>query len=418
MTHTIAKGIAARSGLVSTALAVVLVCALPARADYEAGLRAWEARDAKTALAEWRAAAAAGDPRSMLSLGRLLVRGLGVPQDYVEAHMWLNLAAGRGDALAAVERELLAARMTAGQVAAAQQRASSWRPQAAAESLPASLASGTIFRDCAECPEMVLLPEGSFEMGSSPSEPERWDNEGPRHRVRIGYRFAVGRYEVTVGEFGRFAAATGHETTEPCWAGEDGTWRSNPDRSWRDPGFPQGNRDPVVCVSWDDALAYANWLRLESGEDYRLLTEAEWEYAARAQTPSPRYWDGGPDEQCQHANGADLALTRLSDGWNWGASCDDGAAHAATVGSYAPNDFGLHDMLGNVWEWVEDCWNDGYTDAPADGSARTSGDCSNRTARGSSWSNGPRFLRLAVRRGNETAARVDVYGFRVARTVD
>ncbi|MCY4504238.1 MAG: SUMF1/EgtB/PvdO family nonheme iron enzyme, partial [Alphaproteobacteria bacterium] len=122
--------------------------------------------------------------------------------------------------------------------------------------------------------------------------------------------------------------------------------------------------------------------------------------------------------QCQHANGADLALRRLSDGWNWGAACDDGAAHAATVGSYAPNGFGLHDMQGNVWEWVEDCWNDGYTDAPADGSAWTSGDCSNRTARGGSWSNGPRFFRLAVRRGNETTARVDVYGFRVARTID
>ena len=418
MTLTITKGIAARSAAAFAALAAALACALPARADYEAGLRAWEARDAQTALAEWRAAAAAGDPRSMLALGRALARGLGVAQDYVEAHMWLNLAAGRGDALAAVERERLAARMTAGQVAAAQERAAARQSETAAEARPARLAPGSIFRDCGACPEMVVLPEGSFEMGSPSPEPGRWDNEGPLRRVRIGYRLAVGRHEVTVGEFGRFAAAAGRETTEPCWTAEDGKWRNSPDSDWRDPGFEQGDDSPVVCVNWDDAKAYADWLSLETRQDYRLLTEAEWEYAARAGVAAPRYWDGGADLECRHANGADRALRQVSSGWSWGAACDDGAAHTAPAGSYAPNGFGLHDMLGNAWEWVEDCWDDNYTDAPADGTARVSDGCPERAVRGGSWSNGPRFLRFAVRRGNEAAARVDVYGFRIARTID
>ena len=362
--------------------------------------------DVRAALAEWRASSAAGDSRSMLALGRAHVRGLGVAQDYVEAHMWLNLAAGRGSVEAAVEREIVAAKMSANQVAAAQRRAAEWRPKRTAG----------IFRDCRDCPEMVVLPAGSFEMGSLSSEPGRWDNEGPRRSVRIGYRLAVGRYEVTVGEFGRFVAATGHQAAGPCWTAQDGQWRENRDRGWRDPGFRQGDRFPVLCVSWDDAQAYASWLSRKTGTDYRLLTEAEWEYAARAGATSQRNWDVGA--QCRHANGADGSFRRVFPDWDWGVECDDGAAHAAPVGSFAPNGFGLHDMLGNAWEWTADCWGADHADAPADGNARMSEECPQRAVRGGSWGNGPRFLRFAVRRGNETAVRIDVYGFRVARTVD
>ena len=408
MTATVTVSVTMRRIVFSVALAAALACVSPTRADYEAGQRAWEAGDAPAALAEWRASSAGGDSRSMLALGRAHVRGLGVAQDYVEAHMWLNLAAGRGSAEAAVEREIVAARMTADQVASAQRRAAEWRPKTTAD----------VFRDCPECPEMVLLPVGGFEMGSPSSEAGRWDNEGPRHTVRIGYRLAVGRYEVTVGEFGRFVAATGHEAEGPCWTAEDGKWGENSDRGWRDPGFRQADQGPVVCVSWDDAQAYANWLSLKTGTDYRLLTEAEWEYAARAGALSPRSWDAGTGAQCRHANGADLTFKRLFPDWDWGVECDDGAAHAAPVGSYAPNDFGLHDMLGNAWEWTADCWNADYAGAATDGSARMSDDCPKRVVRGGSWGNESRFLRFAVRLGNEPAARIDVYGFRIARTVD
>lgn len=408
MMDTVTERVAMRSRLVSAALAAALACVSLARADYEAGQQAWDAGDERAALTEWRASSAGGDSRSMLALGRVHVRGLGVAQDYVEAHMWLNLAAGRGNAEAAVEREIVAARMTADQVAAAQKRAAEWRPETTAD----------IFRDCLECPEMMVLPEGGFEMGSPSSEAGRWDNEGPRLPVRIGYRLAVGKYEVTVGEFGRFVAATGYEAEGPCWTAEDGEWRENRDRGWHNPGFQQGDRGPVVCVSWDDAQAYVNWLSLKSGTDYRLLTEAEWEYAARAGALSPRNWDVGAGAQCRHANGADQTFEGHFPDWDWGVECDDGATHAAPVGSYAPNDFGLYDMLGNVWEWTADCWNADHTGAATDGSARMSNDCPEHVVRGGSWGNGPRFLRLAVRRGNETAVRVDVYGFRVARAVD
>ena len=258
----------------------------------------------------------------------------------------------------------------------------------------------------------------TFRDGFSPStEAGRWDNEGPRLTVRIGYRLAVGRYEVTVAEFGRFVAETGYEADGPCWTAEDGEWRESRERGWRDPGFRQGDRGPVVCVSWNDAQAYVNWLRLKTGTDYRLLTEAEWEYAARAGASSPHHWDAGA--QCRHANGADGTFMRLYPDWDWGVECDDGAVHAAPVGSYAPNGFGLYDMLGNVWEWTVDCWYADHTHAATDGSARISYECSERAVRGRLLGQRIRdFLRFAVRRGNETAVRIDVYGFRVARTVD
>ncbi len=627
--------------VVIPALAFMLICALPAQANYAAGKRAWDAGRPAEALREWRAAANSGDRRAMLALGRLFMRGVGAPQDYVVAHMWFNLAAGRGEMEAVKERDALAAKMTPQQVASAQERARSWRPggekrksasaspppraireakellaalgykpgtldgrwnertakayagflrdaglppgdtltpsglramRAAAkgrragnsarvpsrpkvrpdalhravlagnvDGLKAALAAGAdvnardargwtalmhaankgyasmveslieakakvderaadgatalfmaavhgyseviellmkgradpsikgpkgkssmdvarrrygtaevargkgegpgvlallagktwaqveaaedlkrrwpkgkVFRDCPECPEMVVVPYGSFMMGSS-----SWEYAGPRHRVTIPKPFAIGKHEVTRREFGAFVRMTGRDMDSGCYI-YDGKWKKDAARSWRDPGFSQTNLDPVVCVNWDDAKAYVAWLSDKTGERYRLLSEAEWEYAARGWTRTSRYWGDDTLAQCTHANGADGTLKKQYSNWRGGhgvASCRDGFVHTAPAGSFSTNGFGLHDVLGNVWEWVVDCWNARYAGAPLDGRAWTNGDCSRRVLRGGSWSSDPLSLFSAIRGKLGYGLRFNTSGFRVARTL-
>ena len=172
----------------------------------------------------------------------------------------------------------------------------------------------------------------------------------------------------------------------------------------------------MVCVSWDDVRAYASWLSRRTGERYRLLSESEWEYVARAGTRTARYWGEGESGQCGHANGADASAKRQYSYWA-AASCDDGHVRTAPVGSYGANAWGLHDVLGNVWEWTGDCWNESYAGAPSDGSSWERGACSNRVLRGGSWRNSPRYLRSAYRDGLFTGYRSLYNGFRVARTL-
>ena len=277
--------------------------------------------------------------------------------------------------------------------------------------------AGRRFRDCAECPELVVVSEGWYLMGSPESEAGRDGDEGPVHRVRIGRAFAVGVKEVTVGEYGRFVSETGRSMGDSCWEW-DGEWKEHSGRSWRNPGFSQTDGHPVVCVSWDDAKAYVGWLSGETGEGYRLLSESEWEYVARGGTGTSRYWGEGESGQCRYANGADEALKRQDSDWKWViASCDDGHARTSPVGSYEANGFGLHDVLGNVREWVEDCWNGSYAGAPVDGSAWGSGDCDVRVLRGGSWYVSPRSLRSADRYWDTAGDRSFSGGFRVARTL-
>ena len=276
---------------------------------------------------------------------------------------------------------------------------------------------GDRFRDCPECPEMVVVPAGSYQMGSPPYEQERQEEEGPVHGVTISAPFAIGRHEVTVAEFGRFVEATGHSAGTSCWTNEDSEWESRAGRSWRNPGFGQSERFPVVCVSWDDAQAYVAWLSQEMGETYRLPSESEWEYAARAGTSTARYWGEGESGQCRHANGGDVSTKERYSDWRWTiASCPDGHVHTAPVGSFAANDWGLQDVLGNVWEWTEDCSNDSYAGAPSDGSAWEYGDCARRVLRGGSWNGSPSVLRAAVRNMITSGFRFNGAGFRVART--
>ena len=583
----------------------------PTRADYETGQRAWDAGRPHEARAQWREAAGAGDPRAMLALGRLFAQGLGVIQDFVEAHKWLNLAASRGETDALLERDALAAKMTPAQVAAAQERATSWRPVAGGgagtessgtarnsiatqsasppppapppprptaareaqallaalgydvgpidgkwgkrsarayrafardaglsdttaptpdtlgtmrwlaarrgvtpSSTPAAAAThreaagsgdtvhqaaragdlgalnallsvgtnvderdlrgwtplmhavnedrgraverllaartdpnlrapdgttalqiavslgrtgiaamlrragadpwlagpgrrtaaetarargdpamhaaldlpnrGEVFRDCMDCPEMVVVPEGSYTMGSPPDEPERWDDEGPRHRVTIARPFAVGRFEVTFARWDACLRAGGCSHSP----GDEGWGRSN---------------RPAINVSWNDAREYVDWLSTKTGRKYRLLTEAEWEYAARAWTQTRYYWGDEP--------GRDRANCGQCGG-RWGGT------KTTPPASFPPNGFGLFDMLGNVWEWVEDCGHPDYSGAPSDGSAWLKpGDCRLRMLRGGSWEDPASRTRSAIRYWEFAETRRNVIGFRVARTL-
>ena len=212
-----------------------------------------------------------------------------------------------------------------------------------------------------------------------------------------------------------FAQTTGRKN-DGCfvWAGRE--FEIDQTRDWRNPGFPQDDTHPVACVSWEDASAYVSWLSQRTGRKYRLLTEAEWEYAARAGTTTARFWGDDAAMSCIHANGADIstrAQVPATDSWD-AAPCNDRYAYTAPVGSYRANVFGLHDMLGNVEEWTQDCWNGNYRTAPADGSAAAAGDCSLRAVRGGSWDDSPVALRAAYRVGSPTTIRVHRRGFRVA----
>ena len=273
-----------------------------------------------------------------------------------------------------------------------------------------SAEAGTVLRDVDEpwCPELVILAPGHFMMGST--EPERrwaidqgskreWvDWEKPQHRVTIPAPFAVGKHLVTRGQFAAFIEATGHEMSGGAWVYTGSEWKQDASADWCAPGFEQSDRHPVVCVNWDDAKDYVTWLSEETGQPYRLLSEAEWEYACRAGTTARFAWGDDPPTREQANFGRNVERT-------------------TEVGSYPPNTWGLHDTHGNVLEWVEDCWNDSYQGAPTDGSAWTTGDCSRRVLRGGSWGGDPRNLRSANRNGGGTDVRDDGLGFRVARTL-
>ena len=286
-----------------------------------------------------------------------------------------------------------------------------------------------VFRDCPDCPEMVVIPAGTFRMGRIGDVTGRPDHEKPRHRVSVG-RFALGRYEVTRAEYEAFVSATGHSDGRRCRT-DDGRgnweWRWRNGASWRDPRFQQGDDHPVVCVSWEDAQSYVRWLSRKTGERYRLPSEAEWEYAARAGTEER--WSSS--DQCVHANGADASLRRQYQRFEglafsaWfcpgcgGVDCDDGMVHTAPVGSYEANAFGLFDVLGNASEWTEDCWHKNYEGAPSDGSAWTSGgDCGRRVYRGGSWSNTSLLQSPVYRENRDTNHPNSGVGFRVSRTLD
>ncbi|MCB1496293.1 MAG: formylglycine-generating enzyme family protein [Bauldia sp.] len=277
-------------------------------------------------------------------------------------------------------------------------------------------APGSTFRDCDNCPEMVVVPAGRFVMGAGDNDPAGRDDEAPAHEVAIP-SFAVGRFEVTRGAFAAFVDATDWKTDDACVTYEDESWQAREGRTWRDPGFPVDDTHPVNCVTTDDVGGYLAWLSEMTGEDYRLPSEAEWEYAARAGSVTPFYFGEDKAAICDYANAADRSAKAQFPDWTWTSDCDDGHPFTAPVGSFKPNAFGLYDMTGNVWEWVADCYHDTYTGAPADGSAWTASPCERRMSRGGGLFDSPDVLRVAFRGGGKPASLDFESGFRIARSI-
>lgn len=279
------------------------------------------------------------------------------------------------------------------------------------------------FRDCPNCPEMIVVPAGRFEMGMAEGEQQRFEVppalagfEQPRHAVTIAKPFALAKAEVTRGEFAAFIRATNFHVAPGCVAPAEGRPVRNAELSWQNPGFPQTDRDPVVCVDGADIAAYLEWLRKQTGKPYRLPSEAEWEYAARGGMTTPFYWGADPDKVCEYENVADqVAAAEFRQPGLPAMGCRDGFAHTAPAASFKPNPFGLYDMLGNVFEITADCWAGNYAGAPADGSARTAADCPMRAARKGSYGTGrPAFFRAAQRFSEPARVKRDRSGFRAA----
>ena len=285
-------------------------------------------------------------------------------------------------------------------------------------------APGRSFRDCSNgCPEMVVVPKGRFTMGAPAGEeetlPEQWRGHSvPQHLVTIRRKFAIGKFDVTRDEYAQFVTETNRPDPDSCTTvNASGTGFIATNGNWHAPGFPQTGRSPAVCVSWDDAQAYVSWLSTKTGHIYRLPTEAEWEYATRAGTTTARYFSDNPAEFCRHTNVADLDYGEQHPGDSGvNLPCRDGYAFTSPVGRFPPNQFGLYDMLGDVMNWTEDCWNTNYSGAPTDGSAWLTGDCSRRVVHGGSWDMDLRAVRSGMRRGLLTSYRNTTLGFRVART--
>jgi formylglycine-generating enzyme required for sulfatase activity len=284
-----------------------------------------------------------------------------------------------------------------------------------------ALAPKDVFRECQNCPDMVVVPAGEVLMGSSRSEIDNGlaaANEAPQHKVVIRQPLAIGRFEVTRDQFAAFVTSSGYKAGDHCFTFEQNNPQDRADRSFLKPGYAQDGNHPAVCVSWADAKAYVAWLSQTTSKSYRLLSEAEFEYAARAGTTS-RFGVGiDPGEICKFANGADQAakIAGLPGDAPY-MTCRDGFPFTAPVGSLAPNAFGLYDLIGNVWEWTEDCYYGDYATARADGAAHQDAACSTRTVRGGDWFSTEASLRPAVRAKADANARHDDIGFRVARTL-
>lgn len=287
------------------------------------------------------------------------------------------------------------------------------RPKAPAPVPAAVLTAGTLVRDCPNCPAMTVLQPGRFRQGAialdgaavpASEKPTRW--------VLIGAPFALSVNDVTVDEFRAFAVATGRDM-RGCEI-YDGDWKMKPEASWENPGFSQSGAHPATCVSWNDAEAYAAWLSAKTGHRYRLPSASEWEYAARAGADAVAPWGAEGSSACGYANVADASAARRFPGWS-AFACDDGQEFTAPVGTYKANAWGLSDMLGNVFQWTEDCWHADYRGAPIDGSARKDGDCAQREMRGGSWFTNPAFVRADYRNHFGVDTRTSTAGIRLVR---
>ena len=283
------------------------------------------------------------------------------------------------------------------------------------------------FRDCATCPEMVVVPAGHFLRGSPQDEPGRDldsrnhdedDLEGPggkRARVSVP-AFALGVFEVTNDQFARFVEDSGYEMPGGCISDPDGdgVWAAEEAGTWKNLGREFRGDFPASCIDWHAANAYVHWLGLRTGAQYRLPTEAEFEYALRASSDTTYHFGDDPERLCEYGNIPDQSRNAISPELVTTA-CNDGFADMAPVGQFKPNAFGVHDMTGNVWEWLADCYEPSYANAPTDGTALVKDDCGAYSIRGGSWGYDLPSLRSADRSDDPPDILFDGIGFRVAR---
>jgi len=274
---------------------------------------------------------------------------------------------------------------------------------------------GATFKDCDICPQMVVVPPGSFVMGSPSGEYGRDDDEGPQHTVTIPKMFAAGVLEVTHGQFGHFIRETGYRAAQPCKVLKENGFFSSAEwvelPNWPNASYAQSADYPAVCIGWPDAKAYVEWLSKKTGERYRLLTEAEWEYAARAGTQTTYFYGNDDDGKdiCRHGNTSGGEYSCTNDGYR---------GVVAPVGKFRANKFGLKDVIGNASEWVEDCYVDTYDGAPSDGSARQDGPCTGRVTRSGSYNDWIYDSRSANRgQWLPNGHGFETLGLRVARDV-
>ena len=285
------------------------------------------------------------------------------------------------------------------------------------------------FKDCDSCPTMVVVPAGEFQIGLDLSATMRGGRQrymGPPRTVRIDRDFALGQTEVTNAQFAAFVAETPTIDASSCFARVDGIRTGG--FAWDNPGLDKQllDDDPVVCVSWRDAKAYTQWLSRKTGENYRLPTEAEWEYAAEGGTASDQPWGDRPEALCSHGNVLDRSAVRngvLSAGSatrpDMAAPCDDGFPLVAPVAQFTANSFGLFDMVGNVWEWVEDCSVIPYPESVVSGRAvQVEGECELRSIRGGSWRTRADRQSVAWRGRDPEPTTYHLFGFRVARDIE
>lgn len=280
---------------------------------------------------------------------------------------------------------------------------------------------GDVITDCDDCPTMVIIPSGKAILGKEPFEANSKAHELPLRDVNIRYSLAVAKTETTRAQYRAFMQDSEYVMrAEGC-----NTWTATrilgyvKAHDWDDPGYPQNEQHPVVCVSHSDASAYADWLAEKTGKPYRLLSSTEFEYATRAGTRGPWFWGTDNRKACEYANVADTTFRQRFEHAPL-FSCDDGYDRTAPVGSFLANPWGLHDMLGNAWEWTDDCIHKDSKDGPSNGSAwlaNDNGNCEFRVPRGGSWVSGTDWVRAAAQAGDRAIYHSQLLGFRVALTL-
>jgi formylglycine-generating enzyme required for sulfatase activity len=273
------------------------------------------------------------------------------------------------------------------------------------------LAPAQKFRDCATCPELVAIPPGKYTMGAPAEQVGATDVERPLRKITIAKPFAIGKYTVTVEDFKTFVEVERVTLAKGCWLSNVHGLRKDADRTYANPGIVQLGTHPAICVSWSDANRFAAWLSRKTGATYRLPTEAEHEYATRARSMTRFFFGDRPKDLCTYANGADQTTGSITGG----NQCHDGVgAQTAAVGSFLPNAFGLYDMIGNVDQWVADCWQPNLNSVASNGTVTPNAMCPYRVVKGGAWNSPPHAMASSARAGYPVDGR-DTVGFRVVR---